>query len=122
MEWNKRITKDLLRIVLLGIAFCVALLRLDQVVRGVRWLLGVMAPLLIGGAIAFILNVPMRAIERGLPRGRRLSKFRRPAAMVLTLVLCAAFFLMMYPYVSGIPAPTWWLDIGKKVLNVYYSP
>ena len=42
--------------------------------------------------------------------------------MIVFLVLCAAFFLMMYPYVSGIPAPTWWLDIGKKVLNVYYSP
>ncbi len=44
------------------------------------------------------------------------------AVMIVFLVLCAAFFLMMYPYVSGIPAPTWWLDIGKKVLNVYYSP
>lgn len=86
MDWNKRITKDLLRIALLSIAFCVALLRLDKVVRGVRWFLGIMAPLLIGGAIAFVLNVPMRAIEQGLPRGRRLSKFRRPAAIILTLV------------------------------------
>ena len=85
MEWKK----DLLRIVLLGIAFCVALLRLDRVVWGLRWLLGIMAPLLIGGAIAFLLNVPMRAIERGLPQGRRMSKFRRPAAMILTLMTVA---------------------------------
>lgn len=43
------------------------------------------------------------------------------AVLVVYLVLCAVFFLAMYPYASGITAPTWWLDIGRKLLNVYYS-
>lgn len=86
MNWNRHIAKDLLKIVLLGTAFYAALLRLDRVVCGFQWVLGMMAPLLTGGAIAFILNVPMRAIERGLPHGKRMSKLRRPAAMILTLL------------------------------------
>lgn len=43
------------------------------------------------------------------------------AVLVVFLVACAVFFVLLYPYASGIPAPTWWLDIGKKFLTVYYS-
>lgn len=49
-----------------------------------------LSPFLLGGAIAFVLNVPMRAIERRLfpaPRGRsRAAGARRPAALLVTLV------------------------------------
>ncbi|MEI3362236.1 MAG: hypothetical protein V8R75_06470 [Oscillospiraceae bacterium] len=37
-----------------------------------RWLLGILSPFLLGGALAFVLNVRMRAIERHLyPYSRR---------------------------------------------------
>ena len=55
--------------------------------NAVGWLLGILAPFLLGGAIAFILNVPMRAIERNLmPRAKSAARFRRPLALVLALV------------------------------------
>lgn len=61
--------------------------RLDAVLAALGWLLGILAPFLLGGALAFILNVPMRAIERHLfPRNRKGAKLRRPLALVLTLV------------------------------------
>ncbi len=87
MEWNKQKIKGLLLVVCGGVAFYCALQHLDAVLAALGWLLGILAPFLLGGALAFILNVPMRAIERHLfPRNRKGAKLRRPLALVLTLV------------------------------------
>ena len=87
MEWNKQTVKYLLLVVCGGAAFFVALQHLDVVARALGWLLGILAPFLLGAAIAFILNVPMRAIERHLfPNAKRGGGARRPLVLVLTLV------------------------------------
>ncbi|MBM6851769.1 AI-2E family transporter [Oscillibacter valericigenes] len=87
MEWNKQNIKGLLLVVCGGVAFYCALQNLDVVWGAVRGLLGILAPFLLGGALAFVLNVPMRAIERHLlQNSRRGAKFRRPLALVLTLL------------------------------------
>ena len=78
--------KGLLLVVCGGVAFYCALQNLGTVFGALGWLLGVLSPFLLGGAIAFVLNVPMRAIERHLAlTGRRTAKLRRPLALVLTL-------------------------------------
>lgn len=87
MEWNKQTVKGLLLVVCGGVAFFCALQHLNVVAAAVGWLLGTLSPFLAGGAIAFVLNVPMRAIERHLRfRGGRSAALRRPLALVLTLV------------------------------------
>ena len=58
MEFNKQTVKALLGVVCGGIAFAAALLHLDVVAGAAGWLLGILSPLLLGCAIAFILNVP----------------------------------------------------------------
>ena len=46
---------------------------------------------MVGAAIAFVINVPMRAIEKNLfPKSRKLDKVRRPLAFVLTLLAVLA--------------------------------
>lgn len=87
MEWNKQTVKSLLLVVCGGAAFYCALQHLNVVIASAAWLLGTLSPFLVGGAIAFVLNVPMRAIERHLQfQGRRGAALRRPLALVLTLV------------------------------------
>ena len=87
MEWNRQTVKSLLLVVCGGVAFYCGLQHLGVVVGAVVWLLGILSPFVLGGGIAFVLNVPMRAIERHLfPNQRRLTKLRRPLALVLTLV------------------------------------
>ena len=87
MEWNRQTVKSLLLVVCGGVAFYCGLQHLGVVAGAVAWLLGILSPFVLGGAIAFVLNVPMRAIERHLfPNQRRLTKLRRPLALVLTLV------------------------------------
>lgn len=87
MEWNRQTVKSLLLVVCGGVAFYCGLQHLGVVAGAVAWLLGILSPFVLGGGIAFVLNVPMRAIERHLfPNQRRLTKLRRPLALVLTLV------------------------------------
>ena len=90
MDWNRDQIRQRLLVVCCGVAFYCALQRLPALAAALRWGLGVLSPFLVGGAIAFILNVPMGAIERALPLGRGRRKglpksLRRPLALILTL-------------------------------------
>ena len=90
MDWNRDQIRQRLLVVCGGVAFYCALQRLPALAAALRWGLGVLSPFLVGGAIAFILNVPMGAIERALPLGRGRRKglpksLRRPLALILTL-------------------------------------
>ncbi len=40
--------------------------------------------------------------------------------MVPVLVLSVLFFLVLLPYATGLQTPTWYLDIGSRLLNIYY--
>ena len=91
MEWNRQNIKGLLLVVCGGVAFYCALQHLDAVWGAARWIFGILAPFLLGGALAFVLNVPMRAIERHMgTAGGRAARLRRPAALVLTLLAVIA--------------------------------
>ena len=68
----------------------------DVVIMAVRFLIGIVMPFLIGGAIAFVLNVPMRQIEKHLfNKNGRLQKIRRPVAYLLTLVCVIGIIVLV---------------------------
>ena len=85
MEWNKQQLKGILLVVCAGIAFYCILQNLGSVGLAVGQILSMLSPFLLGSAMAFILNVPMRAIERGIFRGAA-GKVRRPLSLLLTLI------------------------------------
>ena len=102
MEWNKQTVKNLLLVVCGGILFYSVLQHLHGVALAVRALVKLLWPFLLGGAIAFVLNVPMRAIERGLfPLEKRGKGFRRPLALLLTLLAVIGVLSLA----SGVIAP-----------------
>lgn len=86
MEWNKQNLKGLLMVVCGGVAFYSVLQNLSLVVGILGRVLGILAPFLLGGAIAFVLNVPMRAIERYVFGTCRWKRLRRPLSLLLTLL------------------------------------
>ena len=87
MEWNRQSVKYLLLVVCTGIAFYCFLQNLAAAVAAFSWLVGVLTPFILGAAVAFVLNVPMRAVERHMGSGKgRGAKLRRPVALILTLV------------------------------------
>ena len=59
-------------------------------------LLHIFSPFLMGAAIAFVLNVPMRQVERCLiGRGGR-KKWHRPAGVLITIVLVAGVLFLVF--------------------------
>lgn len=86
------INKKTLRHIFLGVAACILLYWLLHETERIRavWMAvsNVLAPFVTGAAIAFVLNVPMRAIERPL-KGVKKHGLRRAIAIVLTLLAVA---------------------------------
>ena len=85
MELNKETVKKLRGLILFTIVVLVAGFNY----RGILALVGrgfqMAFPFLLGAAIAFVLNVPMRRIEK-LLSGHMRGRFARPVSLVLTLI------------------------------------
>lgn len=89
MELNRKNMMRIAVLIVFGIAAFWLFEHFAQAKAVLFWLISLVTPLLIGGCIAFILNVPMRAIERILwPKAKHTAaqKLRRPCAIVLTLL------------------------------------
>jgi dolichyl-phosphate-mannose--protein O-mannosyl transferase len=39
---------------------------------------------------------------------------------IVFIILSAVAFIVFFPYASGISAPASWLDIGRKILRIWY--
>ena len=103
--------KSILLLICGGVAFYCALQSLPLVIGAVRRFLGILSPFLLGGAIAFILNVPMRAIERHLHlTGKRSARLRRPLSLVLTLLAVIGVLALA----SGVIGP----GVAEAVLSI----
>ena len=86
------IDKKKLRYIFLGVAACIVLYWLLHETERIRsvWtaISNLIAPFVTGAVIAFVLNVPMRALERPLKGIKKLG-LRRALAIVLTLLAVA---------------------------------
>lgn len=97
------IEKKTLRNFFLGVAACILLVWIlnetERVKTVFRFIGNIVSPFLIGAALAFVLNVPMRAFEK-LLKGIKKDGLRRGLAMLLTvlailLVLTGVFWLLI---------------------------
>lgn len=73
----------------------------------------VVFPFILGGCIAFIINIPMKAIEKGLfskVKNKILQKYKRSISVVLAIVFVTAIILT----VMGIVIP----QIGKTAVKL----
>lgn len=107
MEVNK---KTLTR-VFLGIAGCIVLFwilnQTERVKSVLDTIINVLSPFIFGGVLAFILNVPMRAIENSILRKINSEKTKRILAVVLTfvaliLVISLVFWLLIPQVVNTV--------------------
>ena len=101
------IEKKTIRNIFIGAAACIVLYWLlndwDRVSRVWNFLRDILAPFVLGAALAFILNVPMRAIE-GMLKGVESLKLRRALALVLTvlviLLVLAGVVMLLIPQLA----------------------
>lgn len=87
MEISRQTRKHLLQVIAFAILLYCSIEHLDVVLGVLGGIFKIALPFLSGGVIAFILNVPMKKIEKYLfIKEKKMDKLRRPLAYVLTLV------------------------------------
>lgn len=104
MQIDKKTVRNLFLVVFGAIAFYWILHETEQFHSLWSALATVLSPFVIGASIAFVLNVPMRAMERPL-RFIQNDSLRRAAAIVLTLValvlVIAGVLCLLVPQITA---------------------
>ena len=125
--------KTLLRIIL-GAFGCIVLYWLlhetDRVKAFFGFISGITAPFVFGGVLAFILNVPMRAIENSILKGLKKPTLKRVLSVIITffalLLVITLVFLLLIPQVidtvnSLIPALADFYSRAQKTITAFLS-
>ena len=119
MELNKENMKKIRWLIAFSVLLYLGVQNLDVVLKYVKIVWGLLLPFVLGGAMAFVLNVPMAFIERHVfgkakekedRRGRAAAKFARPVSLIFSIVLVVLAILV----VVLIVAP----ELGRTLVNV----
>ena len=116
MNLNKENIKKIRGLILFTIFVLVVLWNYELVFKGLKLVGNVILPFALGGAIAFVVNIPMRFFEKKI-FGKAIEaekkwaiKFARPLSLIITLVVVlgaiAAVMLIVLP------------ELGRTILNL----
>lgn len=94
MNLNRKERKNIRGLIVFAAVMILALMKFDFICQALLFLAGILKPFLIGGVIAFVINLPMSFYERKLFRteGRKerqkkiLLKIKRPVSLVLAII------------------------------------
>lgn len=88
MDLNKNNTKKILLIICAAILFAYLIFNFSKVILLAKWIISLIMPFIIGFAIAFILNVPMKGFENVLFKNKesRFYRMKRPVCLVLAII------------------------------------
>lgn len=114
MELNRKTVQRLMLLILFAAAVFCCVLHWDAVIQGIRVVLNVLSPFAIGGAMAFILNVPMNFIETKLFAGRKKKGWMRAVSLVMAILLVVSIILL----VSLVVAPELVKSIRQLIPDV----
>ena len=123
MELNKENMKKIRSLIIFTIIAFIVGLNYHAVLGLLRMIFGIIFPFVLGGAIAFVLNVPMRFLEKKF-RFQKHEKLKRPVSLVLTLlfvllILFFAGFLVIPELVRTIASlsesiPVFWQSVQSE--------
>ena len=116
MNLNKENMRKLRELILFTIIILIALWNYLLIFEAIRFVFGIVFPFLLGGAIAFVLNVPMNFLEEKLFRNRFVRdkkpfrKLARPMSLILTLIIVIGVVVLVMFVV--IP------ELGKTLISL----
>ena len=92
MDLNKLSMKKIRELIIFTVLLVVALWKFEVVIDVLKTIGGIIFPFVLGGAIAFITNVPMSFLERTIfkkakKENKIVKKLSRPISLLLTVVL-----------------------------------
>lgn len=95
MELNKKNIRILLGIITFTVLLTTICMNLSAVFKAVTTVSSVMIPFIIGGCMAFILNVPMTSLENKVLKNIKKEGFRRALALIMTITLVLLVLLLV---------------------------
>lgn len=116
MDLNKENIKKIRGLIFFTALIFVAMWNYKLVFSGIKFLGHVIFPFALGGAIAFVLNVPMRFVEEklfkkiGLSNTKVGKKVSRPLAFILTVLFVIGIILI----VVFVVVP----ELGNTIMNI----
>lgn len=99
--------KQSLLLIVIGVLLMSALLNFSEVLGVFNLMIGLFMPLLVGGAIAFIMNVPMSFFERQIDRlsGERRNRFLEKIKSPLCIIITFAIFVGAIYFIGNVIFP-----------------
>lgn len=85
MGMSRQTMRQIIELMLIAAALVLGILYSSKVAEGIVLLVQILQPFLLGGAIAFVLNLPLGFLECRLLKGWN-SRARRPVCILLSLV------------------------------------
>lgn len=104
MEEEKQKEKRIRRLILFAGLVCLGVIYSKDVCRLFIFAMGIISPFIIGGAVAFILNLPMRFIEKKLLKKIKKEKYAGVKRM-LSILLALVFVLAIVAFVVVMVIP-----------------
>ncbi|MBQ9136521.1 MAG: AI-2E family transporter [Lachnospiraceae bacterium] len=106
MGFEKEKIKQIRGLIIFVAVIMLLVIYSGSVFEGLRMLIGMLVPFITGGAIAFVLNLPLRTIENKLMKkwnGKVTSKLKRPLSILLSIVFIVLILaLVIYTVIPAI--------------------
>lgn len=118
MDLNKNNVKKILGIITFTLILMAVLLNFSAVGNYLMFLWGIVLPFVVGGAIAFILNIPMSAIEKQFQKiqikTKRGEKIRNRVVRPVSMVLAILLVFLIIGIVIGVVVP----QLGQTINSI----
>lgn len=119
MDLNKENMRKIRELIVFTIVILMALWKYTLVVDVLGFVLNIIFPFLLGGAIAFILNVPMSFLERQIfgnesAKEKPMQRIARPCSLTLT-ILCVIGIIALVMFVVIPQLGSTFVSLGKSI-------
>lgn len=103
-------------LVVLGVSLLVALMNFKTVAGVIGTVIGLFMPLIVGGIIAFILNVPMHFFEKQIDKinSKKPMRWLLSLRSVLSLVVTLVLFVMVISFIGGVIFP----NLAESIMSI----
>ena len=100
MDFSKLSMKKIRELIIFTALLAAALWKFEVVIDVLKTIWGILFPFALGGAIAFVINVPMSFLEKmifgkikaGKKKGKKLA---RPVSLLLTMILAVSVMVLV---------------------------
>ena len=96
MEFNRETIRKIRGLIVFTVAAAVAGVNYSRLWRLAGEFFHMVWPFLLGGVIAFVLNVPMRQIEKHMKVLKEDSRLKRPVCLIITLLLVSGVLFLVF--------------------------